>query len=67
LDGKSAKVHRDLPIDISPGVMTWWREISKLTWAVVATATEVFRGKEMNNLWPGMLSMATIMIVRSPV
>ena len=29
----------NMPIDISPGVMTWWREISKLSWAVVATAT----------------------------
>jgi drug/metabolite transporter (DMT)-like permease len=52
----------NLPIDISPGVMTWWREISKLSWAVVATTTEVIRGKEMKYLWPGMLSMATIMI-----
>ncbi len=52
----------NLPIDISPGVMTWWREVSKLSWAVVATATEVIRGKEMKYLWPGMLSMATIMI-----
>jgi drug/metabolite transporter (DMT)-like permease len=52
----------NLPIDISPGVMTWWREISKLTWAVVATTTEVSRGKEMKYLWPGMLSMGTIMI-----
>jgi uncharacterized membrane protein len=52
----------NLPIDISPGVMTWWREISKLSWAVVATATEVIRGKEMKYLWPGGLSMATIMI-----
>lgn len=52
----------NLPIDISPGVMTWWREISKLSWAVVATATEVIRGKEIKYLWPGGLSMATIMI-----
>lgn len=52
----------NLPIDISPGVMTWWREISKLSWAVVATATEVIRGKEMKYLWPGGLSMATIII-----
>jgi len=52
----------NLPIDISPGVMTWWREVSKLSWAVVATATEVIRGKEMKYLWPGMLSLATIMI-----
>lgn len=52
----------NMPIDISPGVMTWWREISKLSWAVVATTTEVIRGKEMKYLWPGLLSMATIMI-----
>jgi drug/metabolite transporter (DMT)-like permease len=52
----------NLPIDISPGVMTWWREISKLSWALVATAAEVLRGKEMKYLWPGGLSMATIII-----
>jgi hypothetical protein len=34
-------------IDISPGVMTWWREISKLAWALVAVITEVVRSKGM--------------------
>ncbi len=49
-------------IDVSPGVMTWWREISKLAWAVVAVITEVIRGKEIKYLWPGMLSLVTIII-----
>lgn len=49
-------------IDISPGVMTWWREISKLAWAVVAVIIEVIRGKKINYLWPGFLSLTTIMI-----
>lgn len=52
----------NLPIDISPGVMTWWREISKLSWAVVATTAEIVRGKKLKYLWPGALSMATIMV-----
>ena len=33
-------------VDISAGVMTWWREISKLAWAVVAVSIELIRGKE---------------------
>lgn len=49
-------------IDISPGVMTWWREISKLAWAVVAVIIELIRGKEAKYLWPGFLSLTTIII-----
>jgi len=49
-------------IDISPGVMTWWREISKLAWALVAVITEVVRGKEIKYLWPGFFSLTTIII-----
>ena len=49
-------------IDVSPGVMTWWREISKLAWAVVAVIIEVIRGKETKYLWPGFLSLVTIII-----
>ena len=49
-------------IDISPGVMTWWREISKLAWATVAIIVELIRGKKVKFLWPGSLSLATIII-----
>jgi drug/metabolite transporter (DMT)-like permease len=49
-------------IDISSGVMTWWREISKLVWAVVAVIVELIRGKEAKYLWPGYLSLFTIII-----
>lgn len=49
-------------IDISPGVMTWWREISKLAWALIAVITEVVRGKEIKYLWPGFFSLTTIII-----
>ena len=48
------------PVGVSPGVMTWWRELSKLVWAAVAVAIEVIRGKKLKYLWPGFLSMATI-------
>ena len=34
-------------VDISAGVMTWWREISKLLWAVIAVIIELIRGKEV--------------------
>lgn len=50
------------PIDVSPGVMTWWREISKLLWAVVAVIIEVARGKKIKFLWPGFISLSTIII-----
>jgi drug/metabolite transporter (DMT)-like permease len=49
-------------IDISPGVMTWWREISKLLWAVVAVVIEVIRGKKIKYLWPGKISISVIAI-----
>ena len=49
-------------IDISSGVMTWWREISKLVWAVFAVIFELIRGKEVKYLWPGFLSLSTIII-----
>lgn len=49
-------------IDISPGVMTWWREISKLAWALVAVTIELIRGKEIKYMWPGFLSLTTIII-----
>jgi drug/metabolite transporter (DMT)-like permease len=47
-------------VDISAGVMTWWREISKLLWAVIAVIIELIRGKEVKYLWPGFLSLSTI-------
>ncbi len=50
------------PINVSPGVMTWWREISKLLWAVVAVIIEVARGKKIKFLWPGFISLSTIVI-----
>jgi drug/metabolite transporter (DMT)-like permease len=49
-------------VDISAGVMTWWREISKLAWAVVAVIVELVRGKEAKYLWPGWISLITIII-----
>lgn len=49
-------------VDISAGVMTWWREISKLAWAVVAVSIEIIRGHKVKYLWPGWLSLTTIII-----
>jgi drug/metabolite transporter (DMT)-like permease len=52
----------DKEVGVTPGIMTWWREISKLAWAVIAVTIEVIKGKEIKYLWPGMLSMITIII-----
>ena len=49
-------------VGVSPGVMTWWREFSKLLWAVIAVVIEIIRGKKLKYLWPGILSMVTITI-----
>ncbi len=50
------------PVGVSPGVMTWWREISKFAWAFIASITELVRGKKIKYFWPGTISMITIMI-----
>jgi len=60
--GNQPRFVGDREVGVSPGVMTWWRELSKLSWAVVAVTIEVFRGKELRYLWPGVISMITIMI-----
>lgn len=49
-------------VDVSPGVMTWWRELSKLLWVVIAVIVEVIRGKEVKYLWPGFISLSTIIV-----
>jgi len=49
-------------IKISSGVMTWWREVSKLLWAVIAVVVELANGKKAKYLWPGFLSLTTIII-----
>jgi len=60
--GNQPRFIGDKQIGVSPGVMTWWRELSKLLWAVIAVAIEVIRGKKIKYLWPGTLSIITITI-----
>jgi drug/metabolite transporter (DMT)-like permease len=60
--GNQPKYVGDKQIGVSAGVMTWWREISKLLWAAVAVVVEIIRGKELKYFNPGYLSMITIMI-----
>jgi drug/metabolite transporter (DMT)-like permease len=60
--GNQEKFVGNKPVGISPGVMTWWREISKLVWAVIAVIIEVSRGKKIKYLWPGIISLTTIII-----
>lgn len=60
--GNQPKFVGDQPVGVSAGVMTWWRELSKLVWALIAVAVEVIRGKELKYLLPGGAAMLTIMI-----
>jgi drug/metabolite transporter (DMT)-like permease len=50
------------PVGVSPGVMTWWREISKFAWAFIAVIVELARGKKAKFLWPGIIALITIII-----
>ncbi len=60
--GNQPRFVGDKQIGVSPGVMTWWRELSKLLWAVIAVTIEVIRGKKLKYLWPGRLALITIII-----
>jgi drug/metabolite transporter (DMT)-like permease len=60
--GNQPRFVGDREVGVSPGVMTWWREISKFLWAAVAVTIEVIQGKKLRYLWPGMISMYTIII-----
>ncbi|MBA4317679.1 MAG: hypothetical protein C0412_04695 [Flavobacterium sp.] len=60
--GNQPKFVGNQPVGVSPGVMTWWRELSKLLWAVIAVIIEVIRGKQLRYLWPGVISLVTIII-----
>lgn len=60
--GNQPKYVGDKQIGVSAGVMTWWREISKLLWATIAVIVEIIKGKELKYFNPGYLSMITIMI-----
>lgn len=60
--GNQPKFIGDKQIGVSPGVMTWWREISKFAWAFVAVTIEIIRGRELKYYWPGYVSMVTIVI-----
>ncbi|MBU2494233.1 MAG: hypothetical protein KJ571_16525 [Bacteroidetes bacterium] len=60
--GNQPKFVGDKQIGVSAGVMTWWRELSKLLWATIAITIEIIRGKELKYFNPGYLSMITIVI-----
>ncbi|KUO63361.1 hypothetical protein APF79_06215 [bacterium BRH_c32] len=60
--GNQPKYTGGQPVDVSPGVMTFWREVSKFVWAAIAVTVEVIKGKPVKYLWPGALSMITIVI-----
>ena len=60
--GNQPRFVGDREVGISPGVMTWWREISKFLWAVIAVTIEIIQGRKLKYFWPGMISMYTIII-----
>jgi drug/metabolite transporter (DMT)-like permease len=60
--GNQPKFVGDRAVGVSPGVMTWWREVSKFLWALIAVIIEFIKGKELRYFWPGVASMVTIMI-----
>lgn len=60
--GNQPKFVGNKPVGVSPGVMTWWRELSKLLWAVIAVCIELIRGKKAKYFWPGMVSLTTIIV-----
>lgn len=60
--GNQPKFVGNQPVGVSAGVMTWWRELSKLVWAIIAVTIEVIRGKELKYLLPGSAAMITIII-----
>ncbi len=43
-------------------VLTWWRELFKLSWAVVAVVIEAIQGRSRREFWPGAASLVTISI-----
>jgi len=60
--GNQPKYTGGMPVGVSAGVMTWWREISKFAWVFIAVIIEIAKGKKLKYFWPGTVSMATIMI-----
>ncbi len=43
-------------------VLTWWRELFKLSWAVIAVIVEAIKGRSRKEFWPGWASIMTISI-----
>jgi len=60
--GNQPRFVGDKAVGVSPGVMTWWREVSKFLWAFVAVIFEISKGKELKYFWPGVAAMITIII-----
>jgi len=60
--GNQEKFAGNKPVGISPGVMTWLREISKLVWAVTAVSIEILNGKKLKYQCPGIITLTTIII-----
>jgi drug/metabolite transporter (DMT)-like permease len=42
--------------------LTWWRELFKLAWTVVAVVIEAFKGHPARYFWPGIASVITVSI-----
>lgn len=42
--------------------LTWWRELFKLSWSVIAVAVEALKGRPWIEFWPGWASVLTVSI-----
>lgn len=43
-------------------VLTWWRELFKLSWSLIAVALEAIKGRPWIEFWPGWASVLTVSI-----
>ncbi len=60
--GKPAAPTQGLPEMTTAVVITWWRELFKLSWAVVAVAVEAVKGRPWREFWPGVAAVLTVSI-----
>lgn len=41
-------------------VLTWWRELFKMSWSVLAVIVEAIRGRPWKEFWPGLSSVLVV-------
>ena len=62
-DAKSSDVPTSGLAEFSTAVvLTWWRELFKLSWSIIAVAIEALKGRPWREFWPGWASVLTVSI-----